>query len=231
MDCETFRRRIGEDPARLTEECARHAEQCPACSAYAARARHAEALVHRALRFDVKTARARGGKSRGRAPLRTAGIAAAAAIVGALAMWVGMSRGPSYEDAALVTEVLDHWHLEPDSWVKTSTPVPSSLVEEVTSGRAQVRVSRLGLVSYANLCYVHGQWVPHLVVQGTEGPIMVLLLPRQHLDRDLPLALPAEGLKGVLVPFGKGSIALLGEDGEPIEALRERMPGAVRWTT
>ena len=40
----------------------------------------------------------------------------------------------------------------------------------------EIDIGGLGLFSYAMSCFVRGEWVPHLVVQGEHGPVMLLLL-------------------------------------------------------
>jgi hypothetical protein len=77
---------------------------------------------------------------------------------------------------------------------------------------------------------VAGQWVPHLVVQGTEGPVMILLLPPRAIPDTMPLSLPEQRIDGRLLPHGEGSIAVMGRDGEPLEDIGQRALAAVEWT-
>lgn len=234
MDCETFRGRVAADPARLDEQCSGHAERCPACMAYSERLRNAEWLIHEALRFDVAALKAGAGrKPRGLAVLvrhRAVWAGVAATLVAAVAVWVGIGRGPEVGEDLLVAEILEHWHHEPASWVETDVRVSPASLEEVTGGRASVDANRLGLVSYARSCLVREHWVPHLVIQGSEGPVMLILLPQESVRQPLRLDLPEQGLEGVLLPVGEGSVAILGESGEPLERIRERVSDAVAWS-
>jgi hypothetical protein len=61
--------------------------------------------------------------------------------------------------------------------------------------------------------------------------VMVLLLPSEHVGSALPLSLPSQRLKGVVMPLGKGSVAVLASEAEPLEPLRKRIAAAVQWTT
>jgi hypothetical protein len=234
IDCATYREKTGVDPAVLDRECAEHEAACPACAAYAERARALELKLNEALRFDVATVRRAAATAR-RAPqrrtLHTAGIALAAAIVGGLAVWIVQPSAPRNNPDALVAEVLAHWPLEPDSWVTTQQPVPIATLERVLDPQARVDLDRLGLVTYANLCWVQGRWIPHLVVQGQAGPVMLLLFSSEPVERQLPLALPQQGLHGVVMPLAGGSVAVLGTDAEPLEPLRARVNAAVQWGT
>ena len=59
---------------------------------------------------------------------------------------------------------------------------------------------------------------------------MLLLLPHESVAEPLPLDLPEEGLQGVILPVGAGSIAVLGTDGEPLEPIRQRISDSVEWS-
>lgn len=231
MDCETFRERVAADPAELDADCADHAESCVACAAFGERVRNAEWLIQEALRFDVAAMKA--GTER-KAPLYRMPTAwrfgAAAALVAVFAVWLGVASGPDPDAQLLVAEVIEHWHEEPGSWVTTDVRISPASLEEVTAGNAAVDAAGLGLVSYARSCFVRDRWVPHLVVQGEEGPVMLLLLPHESVAEPLPLDLPEEGLQGVILPVGAGSIAVLGTDGEPLEPIRQRISDSVEWS-
>jgi len=72
---------------------------------------------------------------------------------------------------------------------------------------------------------VHGRAVPHLVVQSTAGPAMVLLLPGERLAREE--VLDQDGLRGVLIPVGDGTIGIVAADPAAVEAVRQRVTQAV----
>lgn len=234
MDCNTVRERIEADPAHLDQACAEHTEQCAACTAFAERVRNAEWLIHEALRFDVAALK----RSAGRKPAsrwivvrsRTVWTGVAAMLVVGAAVWLGIAVGPVVDNGPLVAEVLDHWYEEPQSWVRTDVRISPASLEEVLGGQAEVDITRLGLLSYAQSCLVRGEWIPHLVIQGDRGPVMLLLLPHERVTEAVPLALPAEGLSGEIMPLGEGSIAVMGEPGEPMEAIRERLEATVEWS-
>ncbi len=234
MDCKTVRERIDSDPAHLDQECAEHIEQCAACTAFAKRVRNAEWLIHDALRFDVAAlkrcaARKPAGRWTG-VQRRTASMSAAAALVVGIAVWFGITGGPVVDNGSLVAEVLEHWYEEPQSWVRTDVRISPASLEEVLSNWADVDMTRLGLLSYAQSCLVRGEWVPHLVLQGERGPIMLLLLPHERVTEPLPLALPEQGLLGVIMPLGEGSVAVMGDEREAMDSIRERVAAAVEWS-
>ncbi|HEY5623138.1 MAG TPA: DUF3379 family protein [Gammaproteobacteria bacterium] len=234
MDCTDIRERIEADPAHLDEATVAHLDACTACTAYAERVASAEWLINEALRFDVAALKqqAASPKPSGAVVVRYGkwSVGVAAAVVAGIAVWFGVSLGPGTDQTELTAEVVQHWYEEPGSWVTTDVQVSPASLEQVISGQARIDVTELGLLSYAQSCYVRGQWVPHLVLQGREGPVMLLLLPHERVDEPLPLELPEEGLSGVIVPHGNGSIAIMGENAEPMEPIRDRINDTVEWS-
>lgn len=232
MDCQEYRQGIEADPARMDEAGAAHERACEACAAYARRLRAAERLIAEALRFDVSSVREHHGEStapRPRGSMRTTWALAASAAAAAVGVWLVLSFVPSGNPDRLVAEVQDHWYHEPASWVQTSAPVNAATLATALSGTARVDVERLSVVSYARSCLVNGRWVPHLVVQGEAGPVMLLLLSGEEVAEPLPLDLPGEGLSGLIMPLDNGSIAILGDDEEPLESLQRDVAEAVDW--
>lgn len=231
MDCEQARRRLAEDPADLATDVRRHLASCAACAAYAARAAEAERRILAALRFEVAGLdAARHGGRRSRVDSRRTVLAAlAAALVAGLAVWLGLGGG-SPATRSLAEDVAQHWFEEPEAWTRTDVAVSTVALQAALDGQARLDLVTLGPVTYARLCLVAGQWVPHLVVQGTEGPVMLLLLRGRPLSDPMPLSLPEQRIDGRLLPHGDGSIAVMGEDGEPLDEIGRRAASAVEWT-
>lgn len=239
MDCKQVRDRIAEDPARADAEVAAHVETCPACQAYAARAAEAERRIQQALRFDVRAlqtvqrAPAAGGARR-RAGSRNGLVAVAAACIAGLALWVGVwigaGQGPGSEGGGFAALIEQHWYDEPESWIRSDVQVSNVALDAALNGQVRLDLATLGTVTYARSCVVAGLQVPHLVVQGRAGPVMLLLIPQRPVSERLPLQLPREGLGGRLLPHAGGSIAVMGEDGEALDEIERRVAEAVQWT-
>jgi hypothetical protein len=69
--------------------------------------------------------------------------------------------------------------------------------------------------------------VAHLVVQTAHGTMTVMLIPHEHVRRRTEFA--RDGMSGVLLPAGKGSVALLTRDGELPQDAAELVVSRVRW--
>jgi hypothetical protein len=83
-------------------------------------------------------------------------------------------------------------------------------------------------VTYAQTCLFRGERVAHLVVQGAHGPVTVMLLRHVHVDRTVPV--DEDGFHGVIVPAGKGSIAIVTNNATPVQPMEQELATHVEWT-
>ncbi len=125
-----------------------------------------------------------------------------------LGLGLGAILWTSRIDTALAADVIAHMAHEPDSW-RARKAVPESVLAFVLR-KSGVQLDPGPTVSYAHSCYFRGQWVPHLVVQTSAGPVTVLILPGERLARREEFN---DGdYAGVLEPAAGGAIALLARD-------------------
>jgi len=128
---------------------------------------------------------------------------------------------------SLSAEIVAHLDHEPQALVVTSTPVAErELAEVVNSGNASIDRG-VGLITYARSCVINGKVVPHLVMQGESGPITLLLMPGEHVNRATSLV--GESINGVILPVGEGSIAIIGERDEDIDRIEKQVVDSVTW--
>ena len=83
-------------------------------------------------------------------------------------------------------------------------------------------------MTYARSCVINGKTVPHLVVQGESGPVTLLIMPDEKIDSAVSLV--EEGVNGVILPVGDGSIAIIGEREERLDEIEEQVIDSVTWT-
>jgi hypothetical protein len=86
-----------------------------------------------------------------------------------------------------------------------------------------------GLVTYAMTCVINGHTVPHMVIQGARGPVTILLLAEETINAAIPIE--GEGVRGIVLPVGSGSIAVIGERDEPLDKIQEQVVNSVHWKT
>jgi hypothetical protein len=111
---------------------------------------------------------------------------------------------------SLAEEVLAHLDHEPGSLRITDVAV------------TEQRLARVVPAS-------NGNEVPHLVIQGQYGPVTILLMPEERVSESTPL--DGETVKGVILPVGNGSIAIIGDREEPLEPIQKNVVNSVAWTT
>ena len=232
--CIEFRQAIGADPHRRDPALLRHRMGCRSCTQYALGVEQLDRALAVALAVPVPEGLAHRVVLRAMSAQRWSrpAIATAAAVVlvalGAVlgALW---SRSPAaYGPMSLGADVMAHAHHEPSSWQAGLEPVAAQRLSGVLE-RGEIALldaAQLGRVSYARICRFRGREVPHLTAQSVAGPAMVLLLPHERLAAEL--ALDEDGLRGVIVPVGTGSIAIVAADQAAVAAVRQRLITAVR---
>jgi hypothetical protein len=252
MRCEEFRQRLDSDPGADFPGRSAHAAACGDCARYAAEAAVFERRLAAALAVDVpdfpidlpEDGHADGGAGdgdkvvsldgrRGGHGARWRGLPAWAGVAAALALAVTLAlqfgTGPRQLDSsALAAEVIEHMAHEPFSRVVTDEAVPGGQLSQVLAPAvSRLDADRVGLVTYAKTCPINGRDVPHLVVQGADGPVTLILMAGEKLDAPVPLE--GDGFHGVMLPVGEGSIAVIGETGQSVEDVTESVRNAVDW--
>jgi hypothetical protein len=234
LTCIEFRQRVGAEPASRGPDVLRHRLECRTCGEHA---RDLEAFDRRlaaALRLPVPEELAhrvmlRATSEPGRGRMAFAAAAMVAFVALGVALGVGWQRGAAPQ-VPLNEDLLAHLHHEPDTLVPTAVTVAAHRVREVMDkgGARLMDEATLGSVSYARLCPFRGRVVPHLVFQGAEGPVTVMLLPHERVAGPTPF--DEGGYRGVIVPAGEGSIAVIGVDDPSVALVRERVTRSVALT-
>ena len=130
---------------------------------------------------------------------------------------------------SLASEVLAHLDHEPYAFRNTSVPVSDDRLVRAVPASLAVYDRGSSLVTYAQPCVINGNDVPHLVIQGQHGPVTILLMPHEKVAEETPL--DGENVKGVILPVGKGSIAIIGDREESLEPIKKNVVNSVTWTT
>ena len=85
----------------------------------------------------------------------------------------------------------------------------------------------VGDVNYLGSCDIANKKGVHMVVQGSIGPITVMVLPDISVsDKQI---ISDKRFRGLIVPKGKGSIAIVGEKSESLLLLQEKLVAHMRW--
>jgi hypothetical protein len=206
---------VGADPDNLSPEIETHLATCAACARFRDETRTLDVKLRAALELPLPEFRRRIP------PVRRFALAAsvALALVVAGAAWLFRPQ------SALANEVVGHVMHEAGSW-DAREQIPAPAIAQVL-GAAGVEFDANMPVVYAVPCPFRGRRIAHLVVQGPHGPMTVMILPHVKVGRRQEFS--EEGLQGVLLPSGAGSVAVLAR-GAAVDATdAEAMVNAVRW--
>lgn len=240
MNCNDYKEAIAADPSECFDGGIAHASACTSCSSYREEIRALDNKIALALTIgtpDMKIPQLIpvepdsnivnlpfGGKGRLTTPAWL-GIAASLAIA---VVFSARLLGGGDDFASLAEEVIAHLDHEPQAVREFTTPVSRRTLNKVVSPDI-ADVGGFGLITYARTCVINGRSVPHLVIQGARGPITLLLMPDEAIDVATPLQ--GEGIKGVILPIGHGSIAIIGDRDEVLEQYEQQIIDSVKWST
>jgi hypothetical protein len=196
-----------------------------------------EALLEKALRIPVPPAPVQDAPRQPavetpvqRRPYAWFALAASVLLAAGLWMSLGPNIGPAPADrvAALPADLMAHVHHEPKALLAGNPPVDPVRVEQVFERAGVRRGGDIGTVTYIKLCPFRGHEVAHFAVQGKAGPVTVMLLPDEHVTRAMTVR--EEGFEGTILPLPiGGSMAVVGQTGEDLEFIQDRLVGAIEW--
>ena len=154
-------------------------------------------------------------------------LAIAATVALAAMLGVRLFEPPEY--ASLADEIVAHLDHEPWALRVTDVPVSDKRLNRIVPSNIANLDHDAGLITYAQTCNINGNDVPHLVIQGKNGPVTVILLPDERVSEAETFG--GESIQGVLIPVGNGSIAIIGEKNEDLEAIQKSLMNSVTWST
>ena len=191
-----------------------------------------EALLGEALRVEVpESGEAR--KAAPAAPARRSAPVLRWALAASVILAVGATLYTLVDSAYfasddLLADVMTHVDHEPAALAFPAAAVSEDSFSGVMQA-AGVSMSPIdGKVTYVKLCPFRGEMVAHFALSGSSGPVTVMLLPNEQVDK--PMMVDEEGFQGTIAPLSiGGSIAVVGEPGEDIQDIQNRVADAVRW--
>jgi hypothetical protein len=155
-------------------------------------------------------------------------FAIAATVVLAASISVRMS-GVFEDYDSLAEEVLAHIDHEPGALRVSDVAIADDGLARAVPASLATYDRGEALITYAQPCTINGNTVPHLVIQGQYGPVTILLMPDERVEE--AISLDGENLKGVILPVGRGSIAIVGGRDEQLELIKKNVVNSVTWTT
>lgn len=232
MNCLDFRRHCLADPASQEVGFVQHRRECLRCAEFAAGVTQVDKKIIEALRVDVpenmvsrivlRQSLHRDQQHQRRRRRRMYALVASVLVaIGLTAALVLTTGGPSLEQ-----RVLAHIELEREL-LSTREDVPRAKLVSVLSTVGAELKGDLGDVQHASLCPLSENGGAHLVFDGRKGPVIVMLLPKEFVSA--PTAIQSNKVAGLVLPTSNGSMTIVGERGEPLQEIAQRMRDAVTW--
>lgn len=130
---------------------------------------------------------------------------------------------------SLADEIIAHLDHEPYALRVTDKPVSDDRLTRIVPDNLATLDHSAGLITYAQNCKIQGKVSPHLVIQGKNGPVTVILMPEVRVQS--AETIEGESIHGVILPVGDGSIAIIGEKDEDLEPIQRSIIDSVAWST
>jgi hypothetical protein len=221
VNCLEFRRALGADPNHASPESLAHRAECPTCEKYAQEMLRLNGLIKLALEVPVPTAQPLQLSAR----TQPRWYAMAASVLVALSVAMGAFWFVGFPRESLASDVVKHMAHEPQAM----TPTQARISTELLGGALQAKGLQLSQpmddVSYLQSCFIRGHFVPHLVVQTPHGPVTVLLLTEEKVaDTE---RFDEQQYHGVLMPLGKGAMAVIALDNSIVMPVAEKIRATV----
>lgn len=231
MNCLEFRRLVDTDPDTKDDDFARHKAECESCAGFASRAARFSSALDAAAKIDAPENLAsrillKQSFSDSRALLsRRNALALAAGIT----LVAGLALSGTYllrPADPLAKEIFTRIRQASDSF-ESRTVLDNQAVAEALAPVGLDLTGELEKVTYAGQSMLRGKRTGHIVIQGEWAPCTVFLIPEikvasRYTIRD-------DDLKGVVVPFDGGVMAIVGAPEESLAPVIDRVKTAFRW--
>lgn len=237
MNCLEFRRQILTDPFCKEVAALAHEAECASCAPYARDIRAQEIRLRSALQ-EVSAPEGMAERIQLAARFEQRSIvqrrwwySAAASMLMAIGISMVSLFSTSIErgNVALAQSVINHIEDEAHH-LREARPVSDERLHHVFErfGAELADNIDIGQVNFAAECLMRDRTGVHLVMPGKMGPITVFFMPGEMAESSMPVN--SARFAGKILPTAWGSIAVVGEAGEPLDGLGERLAAAVHWT-
>lgn len=233
MNCQEFEKKMFEDPFNTDEQFHQHRLQCKKCQLHFDEVSGLEKKILGALQENteqnadeqflqrLQQQLLQNADEQKRHNRKLLAIAAGFMLL----LITGMVTFNLYQTRSMTDFVLahiDHEIEQLDSTARISQSKLQHFIEKFDSHYLNV----LQEVTYVKQCWMRGGYGLHLIFQGRNGAVSLLLIPGETVDN--VLMVQSERFQGKVYAFREGSLALVGEPGEPIEMLAESLRMAMK---
>lgn len=219
MNCQEFRQRFLTEPRCQDPAFLEHIQLCRPCAEFAAQEAAFEQALAGALAVPVPpklAARVILNQTLHRARRPYAWSAAAVLLI-TVSVAIALLR-PGF--SSLEQEVIAHITDEPEHLAAIDS-VPDKKIREVFETIGVSTQPLLNNVRYAGVCPIRRQPGGHLVLAGAHGPVTILFMPHEAIVQQRRIE--TDGFHGIIVPYGAGSVAIVGHPGEALDDFKRQL--------
>ena len=144
------------------------------------------------------------------------------ALLLAVGGWVILTATTSLAD-----EVFRHIHEMPAALSFGRGTSHEMLATGALRGIGAEATGDLGDVLFANLCVFKERRIAHIILKGRSAPVTVMIMPREPVSA--PRHIWSDDQKGVLVPYRRGSLAIVSAYIERLDVVETRIRAALTW--
>lgn len=224
MKCDEFEKKLLEDPYTTDKQFHEHRSGCDRCQTRFEDVNRMEEKFLNALEQDVdqdfvkKLERQLIENIRQQRRRNRKLVAIAAGVL--LMVTSGILSFNLYQKSSLTDFVLAHIDHEIEQ-LQSTTRVSKVELERYFEKFNSHYLNALEDITYIERCWMRTGFGLHLIFQGRNGPVTLLLMPNESVSN--LLMVQAEEFQGKVYSHREGSFALVGQRGEPIEMLAEKL--------
>ena len=233
MNCLECRRELLIDPRNDTADLIAHVNICPACSKEREKLLALEDALESSMKVNVPEGLAnrvleisrdehytnKSGSSPfgGHVWQMAAGLFLAIGLV----VYLGLNQYYPIRNAhALEVAVLNHIADERHQ-LHGSNEINQDTYSNIMTAISTQTTGDIGKVNFASKCQIRKNAGAHLITSGNKGPVTVLVMPGEHIDRNVKIS--SSRFDGTIYSTVYGSLAVVGEKGEQILPIADRM--------
>ena len=229
MECLEVRRLLMANPNHRDDAFVMHLHECNSCAAFSQQLQLEAHQVEKALQLDVPQGLAERILLNQSTVIRTRrrqrfGLALVATVVLSVGVSFGLLRNGMQD--GLQDVVIAHIKAEPEHL--SSQHVASLADLNTLMSEHGVRLTHsIGTVNYAGSCVIRRTKGIHLVVDAKGNPVTVLYMPDETVPHSE--AFVGQQFQGVILPTGKGSLAIVGQDDSSVQEVTQRFESALHY--
>ena len=229
MNCLDVRRQISIDPEHLDDITRVHLGECQACLNYAQEQQGFNEKLRNSLDIEVPNglqARILLRQSTNQRNLYKYMVKRISSIAASIFLFVAVGLSVYVlSPASLETTVLAHVNDELHH-LKEFKKVDQNKLNNMLGTLDLVASKAPAQMTYAGTCNIRKHKGAHFVVKGKQGKVTVLLMPGEQVSKAKVVS--DKRFNGMIYPTQYGSMAVIGEQGENLEQVRNEFQSVMK---